>query len=155
MGVKNGGTRQLNDPPTGLLSKWLCRSKIPHMGGVLGYKRTCKGSFTEFAKRLHELGPNGPADAGALRYREGITAGLMTDATSADLSESSANAPISNARRYEIPSAREKMLCVHMDHRHPSRREITGPKQPPGCHTGGQAPRHGAWFSGGLDRANR
>ena len=34
------------------------------MGGVGGYKRTCKEPFTEFANRLFKLDPNGPAGAG-------------------------------------------------------------------------------------------
>ena len=48
-GVKYDGTRQLHDFLVDLLSKWLRRAKIPHMGGVGGFKRTCKGLSTEFA----------------------------------------------------------------------------------------------------------
>ena len=48
-GVKYGGIRQLDDLLANLFSKWPHRAKIPHMGGVGGFKRTCKGFFTEFA----------------------------------------------------------------------------------------------------------
>ena len=60
---------------------------IPHMGGVGGFKRTCKGLFTEVANRLPEPDPVSPAHAGVLHYRQGITPGLMFDATSIDLPE--------------------------------------------------------------------
>ena len=39
-GVEYGGIRQLHDLLVNLLSKWLRRAKIPHMGGVGGLKRT-------------------------------------------------------------------------------------------------------------------
>ena len=65
-----------------LVSKWLRPAKIPHMGGVGGFKRTCKGLFTEFVNQLPELDPDSPAHAADLRYRQGITSGLMLDATS-------------------------------------------------------------------------
>ena len=48
-GVKHDGTRELHHLLVNLLSKWLPRAKIPHMGGVGGSKRNCKGFFTEFA----------------------------------------------------------------------------------------------------------
>ena len=67
-GVKYGGTRQLHDLLVNLLSKWLHRENIPHMGGVGGFKRTCKGLFTEFANQLPKLDPNNPAHAAALRF---------------------------------------------------------------------------------------
>ena len=57
-GVKYGGIKQLHDLLVDLLSKWLRRAKIPHMGGVGGFKRTCKWLFTEFAKQLPELDPD-------------------------------------------------------------------------------------------------
>ena len=57
------------------------------MGGVGGYKRTCKGLFTEFVNQLPELDPNNLSHAAALRYQQGITPGLMLDATSIDLPE--------------------------------------------------------------------
>ena len=49
------------------------------MGGVDGFKRTCKGLFTEFVNQLPELGPDNPAHAAALPYRQGITPDLMPD----------------------------------------------------------------------------
>ena len=66
-GLKYGGIRQLHDFLVSLLSKWLRRAKILHMGGVGGFKRTCRGFFTEFAKKLPELHPHIPAYAAALR----------------------------------------------------------------------------------------
>ena len=86
-GVKYGGTRQLHDLLANLYSKWLRRAKIPHMGGVGGFKRTCKGLFTKFVKQLTKLDPNNPAHAADLRYRLGIILGLMLDATSLNPSE--------------------------------------------------------------------
>ena len=44
-GVKYGGMRQLHDLLANLLSKWLRRAKILHIGGVGGFKRTCKGAL--------------------------------------------------------------------------------------------------------------
>ena len=52
------------------------------MGGVGGFKRTCKELFTEFANQLPELDPNSPAHAAALRYRQGAIPDVMLDATS-------------------------------------------------------------------------
>ena len=69
-GVKYDGTRQLHDLLVNLLSKWLRLTKIPHMGGVGGYKRTCKGIFTEFANQPLELDPNNLAHAADLRFRQ-------------------------------------------------------------------------------------
>ena len=37
-GVKHDGTRRLNDLLVYLLSKWLRQARIPHMGGVGGFK---------------------------------------------------------------------------------------------------------------------
>ena len=51
-GVKYDGIGQLHEPPVNLLSMWLRRAKIPHMGGVGGFKRTCKGLFTELVNQL-------------------------------------------------------------------------------------------------------
>ena len=56
-GVKYGGIRQLHDLLVDLLSKRLRRAKIPHMGGVGGFKRTCKGLFTEFVNHIPKLDP--------------------------------------------------------------------------------------------------
>ena len=61
------------------------------MGGVGGFKRTCKGLFTGVANRLLELDPDKLAHAGVIRYRQGITPGLMHDATPVDLPEGFAN----------------------------------------------------------------
>ena len=69
--VKYDGTRQLGDLLANLYSKWLRLAKISHMGGIGGFKRTCKGHFTEFANQLQELGPNSPAHVAALRFRQG------------------------------------------------------------------------------------
>ena len=80
-GVKHGGTRQLHVLFVNLLSKWLRRAKIRHMGGVGGLKRTCKGLITEFVNQLPKLDPNKSAYAAALRYRLGIIPDLMLDAT--------------------------------------------------------------------------
>ena len=52
------------------------------MGGVGGYKHTCKGIFAEFANPLPKSDPNNPAHAEDLRYRQGINPGLMRGATS-------------------------------------------------------------------------
>ena len=71
-GVKYDDIRQLHDLLVNLLSKWLRRAKIQHMGGVGGFKRTCKRFFTEFANQLPELDPTSPAHAAALRLRQGI-----------------------------------------------------------------------------------
>ena len=49
------------------------------MGGVGGFKRTCRGLFTEFANQLPELDPSNPAHAAAQQYRQGISPGLMLD----------------------------------------------------------------------------
>ena len=68
-GVKYDGTRQLHDFPANLLSKCPPRPKIPHMGDVGGFKRTCKGLFTSFANQLPELDPKNPAHAAALLFR--------------------------------------------------------------------------------------
>ena len=57
------------------------------MGGVGGFKRTCKGLFTEFVNQLPKPDPNGPAHAADLRYRQGIIPDLMLDATSINFSE--------------------------------------------------------------------
>ena len=78
--VKHGGTRQLQELLVDLLSKWLRRVKITHMSGVGGFKRTCNGHFAEFANQLLELDPDSPAQAEALRYRQGIIPDLMLDA---------------------------------------------------------------------------
>ena len=67
-GVKYNGTRQPHDPLANLVSKWHRRAKIPHMGGIGGHKRTCKGLFTESANRLPEPGLNHPAHAGVVRH---------------------------------------------------------------------------------------
>ena len=64
-----------------LLSKWLHRVKIPHIGGVGSLKRTCKGLFDEAANKPHSPDHNGPADTKALGYRQGIIADLMIGAT--------------------------------------------------------------------------
>ena len=54
------------------------------MGGVGGYRRSM---------RLPKPDSNTPAEAKDLRYRQGITAGLMIDATSIDLPASAAGTP--------------------------------------------------------------
>ena len=86
-GVKHDGIGGLLDPLVNLLSKWLCRAKITHMGGVGGFKHTFKGLFTEFVNQLLKLDPNNPAHAVDLRYRQGIIPGHMPDATSIHLPE--------------------------------------------------------------------
>ena len=60
-GVKYDGVRQLHDLLVNLLSKWLCRAKIPHMSGVGCFKRTCKRLFTGFASQLPMPDLNNPA----------------------------------------------------------------------------------------------
>ena len=60
-GIKHSGIRQLHDLLLNLLSKFLRRAKFRHMGGVGGFKRTCKELFTEFVNQLPELDPNSPA----------------------------------------------------------------------------------------------
>ena len=59
--VKYDGIRKLQDLLANLLSKWLRRAKIPHTGGVGGFKRTCKEFFTDFANQHPELDLNNPA----------------------------------------------------------------------------------------------
>ena len=59
-GVKHDGIRRLHDLLLKLLSTWLRRAKIKHVGGVGGFKHTCKGFFTEFANQLPKLDPNTP-----------------------------------------------------------------------------------------------
>ena len=86
-GVKHGGIRRLHDLLVNLLSKWLRRAKITHMGGVGDYKHTCKGLFTEFIDHLPKLDPNSPTYAEDLRFRQNITRDFLLDATSIDLPE--------------------------------------------------------------------
>ena len=71
-GVKHDGIRRLHDLLVNLLSKWLRRAKIAHMGGVGGYKHTSKGLFTEFINHLPKLDPNSPTYTGDPRFRQGI-----------------------------------------------------------------------------------
>ena len=85
-GVKHDGIRRLLDLLVNLLSKWLHRAKITHMGGVGGYKHTCKGLFTEVINHLPKLDPYGPTYAEDLRFRQGITPDLLLDVTSIVLS---------------------------------------------------------------------
>ena len=49
------------------------------MGGVGGFKRTCKGLFTEFVNQLPELDSNNPSNAAALQYRQEIIHDFMLD----------------------------------------------------------------------------
>ena len=84
-GVKHGGIRRLHDLLVYLLSKWLRRANITHMGGVGGFKHTYKGLFTEFVNHFPKLDPNSPAHVADLRYRQGSIPDLMLDATSIDL----------------------------------------------------------------------
>ena len=49
------------------------------MGGVGGFKRTCKGLFTGFVNQLPELDPTSPAHSAALRFRQGIIPDHMID----------------------------------------------------------------------------
>ena len=63
---------------------------IPHMSGVGGFKRTCKGLFTELANRLPEPDPKSPAHAAALRCRQSITPDLVLDLAPIDLPENAA-----------------------------------------------------------------
>ena len=86
-GVKHDDIRQLHDLLVNLLSKWLRLAKIPHMDGVGGFKRTCRGLFTEFANQLPKLDPNNPAHAAALRYRQNIIPDLIFDLALIDLPE--------------------------------------------------------------------
>ena len=86
-GVKHDGIRRLHDLLVNLLSKWLRRAQITHMGGVGGYKRTCKGLFTEVLNHLPSLDPNSPTYAEDLRFRQGIIPDLLLDVTSIDLPE--------------------------------------------------------------------
>ena len=62
------------------------------MGGVGGYKHTCKGLFTEFVNQLPELDLNNPAHAAVLQYRRGTIPDLMRYAASIDLPENTAKA---------------------------------------------------------------
>ena len=68
MGVKYDGTRRLPDLLANMLSKRLSRAKITHMGGVGGFKKTCKGLFTEFANQLPKPDPKNTPHAADLRY---------------------------------------------------------------------------------------
>ena len=68
-------------PLVDLLSKGLRRAKISHMCGIGGFKRTCKGLFTEFTNQLSKLDPKNPCHAGVLRYRQGTFAGPIIAAT--------------------------------------------------------------------------
>ena len=68
-GVKHDGIRRLYDLLVNLLSKLLRRAKIIHMGGVGGYRHTCKGLFAEFINQLPKPDPNNPAYAEDLRFR--------------------------------------------------------------------------------------
>ena len=79
-GVKHDGARRLHDLLVNLLSKWLRRAKITHMGGVGGFKHAFKGLFTKFVNQLTKLDPDYPAHAADLRYRQGIIPDLMLDA---------------------------------------------------------------------------
>ena len=54
------------------------------MDGAGGFKRTCKGLFTEFANQLPELDPNNLANAVVLRFRQGAIPDLMIDTRSID-----------------------------------------------------------------------
>ena len=85
--VKYDGTRQLHDLLVNLLSKWLRRAKIPHMGGIGGVKSTYKGFFDEFVNQLPELDPNNPAHVEVLRFRQCTIPDLMIDTRSIDLPE--------------------------------------------------------------------
>ena len=80
-GVKHDDTRRVRDLLVNLLSKWLRRAKITHMGAVGGFKHTCKGLFTDFGNQLPELDPNNPAHAADLLYRQGITSDFILDAS--------------------------------------------------------------------------
>ena len=51
---------------------------------VGGFKRTCKGLFTEFANQLPELDSTSPSHAAALRFRQGIILDLMIGTLSLD-----------------------------------------------------------------------
>ena len=84
---KRDGRQILHDLPAYLLSKWLRRAKIPHMGGVCGFKRTCMGLFTGLINQFPELDLKNPAHAAALRHRKGVVPDLMVYATSIDLPE--------------------------------------------------------------------
>ena len=86
-GVKHGGIRRLHDLLVNLLSKWLRRAQITHMGGVGGYRHTCKGLFAEFIYQLLKLDPNSPTYAEDLRFRQGIIPDLFLDVTPIDLPE--------------------------------------------------------------------
>ena len=114
MGVKYGGTMQLQNLLVNLLLKWLRWAKIPHMGGVGGIKRTCKGLFTEFTKQLPELDPDSAVYTGVLRYRKGIIADLMLDAMSLGLSGIVAKTPGGRTlARLLTPYKRKKLLGFH------------------------------------------
>ena len=86
-GIKYDGTRQLHDLLVKMLLRWYRRANIPHMGGVGGFNRTCKGLFTKFVNNLPELDPNSPTHTAALRFRQGIIPDLMIDTRSMDRSE--------------------------------------------------------------------
>ena len=86
-GVKYEGIRQLHDLLVNLLSKWLRRAKIPHMGGVGGFKRACNGFFTKFVNQLPDFDPISPAHGAALRFRQSTILDLTIDTQSMDPSE--------------------------------------------------------------------
>ena len=54
-GAKQDGTRQNHDSFLDVISSWLARAKIPHMGGKHGNPRTCKGLFSRISYRLAQI----------------------------------------------------------------------------------------------------
>ena len=54
-GAKQDGTRQNHDSLLDVISSWLARAKIPHMGGKHGNPRTCKGLFSRISYRLAQI----------------------------------------------------------------------------------------------------
>ena len=84
-GAQYDGIRRLHDNFVNLFSKLLGRSGIHHMGGVCGFKRTCKNLFSEHLNTLV-----GMDDSEIERFIQGIIPDLMIDATSLELSQEAA-----------------------------------------------------------------
>ena len=63
-GVKCDGIRKPGAFLIGLPLKWLRQAITPHMGGVSGLVRTCKGAFAKYANRPPSLDSTGLAMKG-------------------------------------------------------------------------------------------
>jgi hypothetical protein len=84
MGAKYDGTRHLHDTLVNEASRSMSHAKVPHMGGVDGSRRTCKGLFAEQLNSLQSESDTG-------RFIQGIIPDHMIDATSLQLSEHATN----------------------------------------------------------------